>query len=132
MKKFLVAAAASLLIFGSQANVEASTLDVANLDLQSVETQETGHWANFRDEVILGRESDRERRERKKWERREREKWERRERERWAQRHRYERPLPPPPNYGPARPVPPPPPRAGYGPPPRHYGQLPPPPPRMR
>ena len=128
MKNFLIAAAASLLIFGSQADVEASTLDVANLDLQSVETQEMrSHWADFRDEVILGRESDRERRERKKWERR--------ERERWEQRHRHERPLPPPPNYGPARPLPPPPPpvRPGYGAPqPAHPGHLPPPPPRMR
>ena len=112
MKKFLVVAAASLLIFGSQAGVEASTID--NLDLQGVETQDTGHWAEFRDEVILGRESDRERRERKKWERR--------ERERWEQRHRHERPLPPPPNYGPTRPLPP----------PSRPGQLPPPPPRMR
>ena len=117
MKKFLIAAAASLLLFGGQADVEAATIEAVDLDLQSVETREMGHWANFRDEVILGRESDRERRKRKEWER----------------RHRHElppppRPLPPPPRYGSP---PPPPPR--YGHPPTHHGQLPPPPPpRMR
>ena len=129
MKKFLVAAAASFLIFGGQADIEAATPDAVNLDLQNIETQETGHWADFRDEVILGRESDRERRERKKWERHERERWERERAEherREGERRQRHRQLPPPPVY-----VPPAPPRYGTPMPPRP-GQLPPPPPQRR
>ena len=149
VKKFFVAAAASLLIFGSQA--EAAPID--DLNVPAVELQEVGHWADFRDEVILGRESDRERRERKKWEQRERERYEReryereryereryeRERERrdWEQRERERRdwerrnrrPLPPPPVYVPPAP------RPGYGmpPPPAPVRPgLPPPPTRRR
>lgn len=124
MKKFLIAAVASVLLFGGQVgSAEASTVD--NLDSQVAETQEmkSGKWAHFRDKYLLDRETDRERRHRKEWERRHRDDW-----------NRYHRPppLPPPPppprhghgyGYGPP---PPPPPRHGYGAPP------PPPPPRYR
>ena len=75
MKKFLIAIAASLIIFGGQAN--ASPADDLNVE---IETQDVGKWADFRDKHLLGRETDRERRERKEWER----------------RHRHD---PPPPHY---------------------------------
>lgn len=134
MKKFFVAAAASLLIFGSQA--EAAPID--DLNASNIQTQEVGHWADFRDEV-LGRETDRERRERKKWERRERERYERereeRERREWERRQRH-RQLPPPPVYVPPAPRPgygaPPAPRPGYGVPTAPVRPGMPPPPRRR
>ena len=87
MKRFLIAAAASLLIFGGQ--VEASTAD---LD-KPIETQEigSGKWAHFRDKYILGRETENERRDRKEWERRHRE-----DRRRHRDDYRY---TPPPPPY---------------------------------
>ena len=93
MKKFLIAAAASLLIFGGQ---PAEAADVGNLGTQNVETQELGQWAHFRDKHILGRETENERRDRKDWERRHpdrRYEWERRERERreWERRERERR-----------------------------------------
>ena len=65
MKKFLVAVAASLIIFGGQ--TQAAPVDDLNAQL---ETQEVGRWADFRDKYILGRETDKERRKRKEWERR--------------------------------------------------------------
>ena len=80
MKKFLIAAAASLLIFGGQNAVEAA--DAENLKVQGVEVQQVGWWAHFRDKHILGRETENERRDRQEWER----------------NHRY--PPPPPNNYG--------------------------------
>lgn len=79
MKRLLIVAAASLLIFGGQA--EASTVE--SFDRQ-IETQEMGKWAHFRDKYLLGRETENERRNRKEWERRQRE----RERERARQRER--------------------------------------------
>ncbi|MBR2773945.1 MAG: hypothetical protein IKD73_03035 [Selenomonadaceae bacterium] len=87
MKRFLIAAAASLLIFGGQ--VEASTAD---LD-KPIETQEigSGKWAHFRDKYILGRETENERRDRKEWERRHRE-----DRRRYRDDYRYTPPNPPP------------------------------------
>ena len=99
MKKFLIAAAASLLIFGGQANVEAATVE--DLNEPTVQTQEMGKWAHFRDKHLLDRETDEERRERREWER----------------RHGYGSPPPPPPSYR-YGPPPPPPSRRGYGAPP--------------
>ena len=113
MKKFLIAAAAGLLIFGGQpSNASAESLDAQNVEVQDLGS---GKWANFRDKYILGRETENERRDRREWER----------------NHRYGPPPPPPPRggrYGPPPPPPPPPPR--YGPPPRgdRYGPPPPPP----
>ena len=107
MKKFLIATAASLLLFGGQA-AEASTVD--NLDVQLEQTQETGKWSHFRDKYLRGRETENERRDRY-------------EREGWERDSYYRQPPPPPPRpgrYG-APPPPPryaPPPRPGYGPPP--------------
>ena len=114
MKKFLIAAAASLIIFGGQA--DAAPADDLNVN---IETQDVGKWAHFRDKYILDRETENERRDRKEWERR---------------HHRDYYPLPPPPGYHRDgrryNPPPPPPPpdyhRDGH----RHY--LPPPPPRYR
>ena len=99
MKKFLIAAFASLLIFGGQAGAEAASAD--KLDAQNVETQELGKWAHFRDKYILGRETENERRDR--------EEWERRHRRDYRDDYRHDRH-----RYGP-------PPRQGYGypPPPR-------------
>ena len=114
MKKFLLALAASAIIFGGQA--EAAPADDLNVNAQ-IETQDmksSGKWAHFRDKYILGRETENERRDRK-------------ERER---RHRYE-PPPPPPYYhrdGKHYYPPPPPPNHRDGRP--HYP--PPPPPRHR
>ena len=67
MKKFLIAVAASVILFGGQ--TQAAPVD--NLNAQ-IETQETGKWADFRDKYLLGRETDKERREREKWEKRHR------------------------------------------------------------
>ena len=113
MKKFLIAAAATLLIFGGQP-AEASSVD--NLDTPNVETQETGKWSHFRDKYILNRETENERNDRREWERRQR------ERERYRDDHRYE-PPPPPPRHGDRYGNPPPPPRHGdrYGNPPPRY-----------
>ena len=68
MKKFLAAAALSLLIFSGQ--TEAATID--NLNAPTIEIQETGtsSWAHFRDKYLLGRETANERRDRHEWERR--------------------------------------------------------------
>ncbi|MBQ6004649.1 MAG: hypothetical protein IJL14_00195 [Selenomonadaceae bacterium] len=132
MRKFLIAAAASFLIFGGQNDIQAASLDLSVR--QDVEVQEMKlQWAHFRDKYILGRETANERRDRHEWER----------------RHRYDRdryrdypppPPPPPPRYrgdgrryDPPPPPPPPPPRyrddryRDYPPPPP-----PPPPPRRR
>lgn len=111
MKKLLLAAAASLILFGGQAEVEASSVE--SLDTHVAETQELGKWSHFRDKYIRGRETENERRDRKEWERR--------HRDRDHYRDDYRRYPPPPP-------PPPPPPRHGsrYGSPP------PPPPPRHR
>ena len=69
MKKFFVAVAAGLILFGGQ--TQAAPVDNLNAQL---ETQETGtsRWANFRDKYLLGRETENERRDRKEWERRHR------------------------------------------------------------
>ena len=113
MKKFLIAAAATLLIFGGQ--VEAAPADDLNADIETQDIH-TSKWANFRDKYILNRETDNERRDRKNWER----------------RHRYDPPPPPPPYYRDGRryyppPSPPPPPR--YREDGRKYYPPPPPPP---
>ena len=88
MKKFLIAAAMSLAIFGGQTSVEAAPVEISD---NQIETQELGKWAHFRDKHILGRETENERRDRKDWERR----------HRYHDDHRYS-----------------PPPRRGYGAPP--------------
>ena len=117
MKKFLIAAAASLFIFGGQVNAEASTVE--SLNEPGVETQEVkkhGKWAHFRDKYLLGRETENERRDRENWERRYRDDY----------RRNPPPPPPPPPRYGrdgrryypPPPPPPPPPRRGGY----RDYG----------
>lgn len=81
MKRLLIATAASLLIFGGQA--EASTVLDKPIELQDMGN---GKWAHFRDKHILGRETENERRNRNEWERRHRDD------------HRYN-PPPPPPRY---------------------------------
>ena len=91
MKKFLIAAAASLLIFGGQ---PAEAADVENLDMQGVETQEVGWWAHFRDKHLLGRETENERRDRKEWE--QRHERDRRDWNRHRDDRRDHRPPPPP------------------------------------
>ena len=98
MKKFLIAAAVSFMIFGGQTE----SAQVENFDNQ-IEAQEQSKWAHFRDKHILGRETENERRDRKEWERR----------HRYHDDHRY---APPPPPRGHQ------PPRRGYGypPPPPH------------
>ena len=65
MRKFLIAAAASLLLFGGQA--QAAPVETADNQL---EIQEQSKWAHFRDKHILNRETENERRDRKDWERR--------------------------------------------------------------
>ena len=55
MKKLLIAATASLLLFGGHANVSASAIDVSST--QAVETQEMSDWTDFRDKV-LGRDRE--------------------------------------------------------------------------
>ncbi|MBR7024766.1 MAG: hypothetical protein IKI08_01995 [Selenomonadaceae bacterium] len=115
MKKFLIAAAATLIIFGGQ--VEAAPADDLNAE---IETQDMGtsKWANFRDKYILGRETENERRDRKDWERRHRNYP---PPPHYRDGHRYyppPSPPPPPPHYRDGRPHYPPPPPPG--PPPRY------------
>ena len=98
MKKFLIAAAASLLIFGGQ---PAEAADVGNLNVQSVEVQDVSWWTHFRDKHILGRETENERRDRKEWERRHRD-----DHRDWNNRRDHR---------------PPPPPGRHHNPPPRHW-----------
>lgn len=123
MKKFLMTLAASLLIFGGQANVDAATAD---MNTTNIETQDMGKWSHFRDKYILDRDTDRDRYER---ERRDRERRHRHDRDRHDNdRHDYDRRRPaPPPRYGNGgTPPPPPPPVPGYGAPPPSYGAPPP------
>ncbi len=117
MKRVLIVAAASLLIFGGQA--EASTVE--NFDRQ-IETQEMGKWAHSRDKYLLGRETENERRYRKEWERRQRERERERarqrererERDRYRDAHRYFPPSAPPNSRNGRRYNPPPPPKPPY------------------
>ena len=138
MKKFLIAAAASFIIFSGQA--DASPVD--DLNVSEVETQDVkshGKWAHFRDKYIIGRETENERRDRKEWERN----------HRYGpppprDRYRDYPPPPPPPRYRDGYrdypPPPPPPPGRGYYPPPPppphyrdgHRNYPPPPPTRYR
>ena len=72
MKKLLATFTASLVLFGGQVAVEASTVDSVNM--QAVEKQDISSWTNFRDKV-LGRDkddrySDNSRRDKRDWERR--------------------------------------------------------------
>lgn len=119
MKKFLMALAAGLLIFGGQANLEAATVDI---NTPNAETQDMGKWSHFRDKYVLNRDRDRE--HRRDWDNH------RRDRDRHDyDRHDYDRRRPaPPPRYGNGgTPPPPPPPVPGYGaPPPPGYGAPPP------
>ena len=121
MKRFLIALAAGLILFGGQ--TQAAPADDLNAQIETQDIKSHGKWAHFRDKYILGRETENERRDRKDWER----------------RHRYDpryNPPPPPPYrderryYPPGAPPPPPPYRDG-----RHYyppTPPPPPPPRHR
>jgi len=109
MRKFLIAAALSFLIFGGQ--TEAA--QVEPLDNQ-LETQEQGKWAHFRDKHILGRETENERRDRHEWERRHKRPYY----GDWRERDRYRHEPPPRHHYD-------------Y-PPPRHGHDYPPPPPTRR
>ena len=114
MKKFLIAAAATLIIFGGQ--VEAAPADNLNAEIETQDIKSHGKWAHFRDKYLLDRETENERRDRKDWER----------------RHRYA-PPPPPPRYrddGRRYYPPPPPPPPRYRDDGRRY--YPPPPPRYR
>ena len=88
MKKFLIAAAASLIIFSGQ--TEASTVE--RLD-KPIEMQDmgSGKWAHFRDKYILGRETENERRDREEWEQRHRD-----DRRHYRDDYRYVPPTPPP------------------------------------
>ena len=107
MKKFLIAAAATLIIFGGQ--VEASPVDDLNADIELQDIKKHGKWAHFRDKYLLDRETENERRDRKDWER----------------RHRYD---PPPPRYRDDRRYYPPPPPPRYRDDGRRYYPPPPPP----
>ncbi len=116
MRKFLIAAAASFLLLGGQA--QAATVE--SLD-EPIEFQEQdSKWAHFRDKHILGRETENERRDREDWERRYRDDYYRhrdrhrddyyRDRERHRDDHRYYPPPPrhaPPPGHGHNYPPPP-------------------------
>lgn len=110
MKKFLIAAAASFLIFSGQPDVEASNLP--DIGTQDVQVEEMGKWAHFRDKYILGRETENERRDRKEWERRHGRHYSRDRHDRYRD---YYPPPPPPRHRDRYRDYPPPPP-----PPPRH------------
>ncbi len=68
MKKFLIAAAASFLLFGGQPDAQAASIE--SLDKPDIQTQEVGKWAHIRDKYILNRETENERRDRMEWERR--------------------------------------------------------------
>ena len=123
MKKFLIAAAASLIIFGGQ--TEAAPVDDLNAKPEMQDIKTHGKWANFRDKYILGRETENERRDRKDWERRHGYRSSNR-------KERYYPPPPPPPPYyrdDGRRYYPPPPPPP---PPSRRDGYYPPPPTRYR
>ena len=106
MRKFLIAAALSFMIFGGQS--EAAQIE--SLDNQ-LEMQEQGKWAHFRDKHILGRETENERRDRHEWERRHKRPYY----GDWRDRDRHHHNPPPRHGYGP----PPPPPPRDYPPPPR-------------
>ncbi len=125
MRKFLVAAAASLLLFGGQA--QASPVeDLGKLDVEIQDVKSHGKWAHFRDKHLLERETENERRDREDWERRHRDDYYRhrdrhrddyyyRDRERHRDDYRY---YPPPPRRGYDYPPPPPPGRGHNYPPP--------------
>ena len=119
MREFLIAAAASLLLFGGQAQASpVEDLGEPNVEIQEQESK----WAHFRDKHILGRETENERRDREDWERRYRDDYYRhrdrhrddyyRDRERHRDDYRY---YPSPPRHGAP---PPPPPGRGYNYPP--------------
>ena len=120
MKKFLIAAAASLIIFSGQ--TEASTVE--RLD-KPIERQEVGKWAHFRDKYLLGRETENESKDRKEWERNHRYDYSKRRDDR-----RYYPPSPPPPPYyrNGKRYYPPPSPAPNYRDGKRYYPPSPPPP----
>ena len=125
MKRFLMAVAASAILFGGQ--TEAAPVDDLNAQIETQDIKSHGKWAHFRDKYLLDRETENERRDRKDWER----------------RHRYDPPpryrdddryYPPPPYrdgrryYPPSAPPPPPYYRDGR----RYYPPTPPPPPTRR
>ena len=116
MRKFLLAAAASLIIFGGSVDVEAATVESFGEQVETQEMKAHGKWAHFRDKYLLGRETENEYRDRKEWERRHRDDYYRRHRERRRYRDDY--------YYDP-------PPRYRYAPPPR-YDDYPPPRPPLR
>lgn len=68
MKKFLIAVATTLFIFGGQ--TQAAPVDDLNVNIETQDIKSHGKWAHFRDKYILGRETENERRDRKEWERR--------------------------------------------------------------
>lgn len=70
MKKFLIAVATTLIIFGGQ--TQAAPVDDLNANIETQDIKSHGKWAHFRDKYILGRETENERRDRKEWERRHR------------------------------------------------------------
>ncbi len=117
MRKFLIAAATGLLIFGGQVGVEAATAETFDAQAEMQDMKSHGKWAHFRDKYILGRETENEYRDRKEWERRHRDDYRYRHRER--RRYRDDYYYDPPPHYR-------------YAPPPRHRHDYPPPPPRRR
>ena len=70
MKKFLIAVATTLFIFGGQ--TQAAPVDDLNVNIETQDIKSHGKWAHFRDKYILGRETENERRDRKEWEKRHR------------------------------------------------------------
>lgn len=68
MKKFLIAVATTLFIFGGQ--TQAAPVDDLNVNIETQDIKSHGKWAHFRDKYILGRETENERRDRKEWEKR--------------------------------------------------------------
>ena len=91
MKKFLIAVAASLILFGGQ--TQAAPADDLNVDIETQDIKSHGKWAHFRDKYLLNRETENERRDRKEWERKHRYEP---PRYRDDDRRRYYPPSPPP------------------------------------
>lgn len=91
-KSLIVAAAASLLLFGGQTNLEAATVD--NLDTSKAQMQETNQPLPFHDRYIIGHESGRDRHRHREWERRHHDDYRRHHRDRYY--NGYGAPPPPP------------------------------------
>ena len=95
MKKFLIAVATTLFIFGGQ--TQAAPVDDLNAKLDTQDIKKHGKWAHFRDKYLLDRETENERRDRKEWERRHRDDYKYKPPKYRGETRYY--PPPPPPYY---------------------------------